>query len=88
MMCIGNRVNFAYFGDDLNNVCLSCENRDFIHYSLNILNLICHLSKHSPHGDFCVTILRSSTPEIHSRLIHLYSRDGTVHGPCHFTGHV
>ena len=88
MMCIGNMVNFAFIGDNLNNVCLRCGNRDFIQYSLNILNLICHLFEHRPRGGFCVTMLRSSTPEIHSLLFHLYSRDGTVHGACHFTGHV
>ena len=40
---------------------------------LNVLSLSCHPPERWPHGGFCVAVLRSSTPEIYSLLVHLYS---------------
>ena len=73
MMCIGNMVNFHLFLTILTMFFLKWVKHGFIKYFFILLNLSYRLPKHWPYGGSCVAVLRSSTPEIYSLLVHLYS---------------
>ena len=69
MACIGNRINLHLFLTILTMLRKSW----FYQYKIIVLSLSCHSPERWPHGGSCVAVLRSSTPEIDSLLVHLYS---------------
>ena len=68
VMSVGNRVNL--------HLCLTIltilRKSLFYQNTIIVLSLSCHSSERWPHGGSCVAVLRSSTPEIYSLLVHLY----------------
>ena len=69
MTCIGNRVNSHLFLTILTMLRKSW----FYQYEIIVLSLSCHLPERWPHGGSYMAVLRSSTPEIYSLLVYLYS---------------